>query len=81
MNIACTFRHLHKVYCTKCNEYSEFVFLKDNPVLTLSATFTAWKARGATATTVCASTATESTTGNIPDVITKYTTTKTASNI
>ena len=30
MNIACTFRHLHKVYCTKCNEYTEFVFLKDN---------------------------------------------------
>ena len=30
INIACTFMHLHKVYCTKCNEYTEFVFLKDN---------------------------------------------------
>ena len=43
--------------------------------------FTAWRAKGATATTVCASTATEFTTGSIPDVITKYTTFKTASNI
>ena len=30
MNIASTVRHLHKVDCTKCNEYMEFVFLYDN---------------------------------------------------